>query len=505
MSSQIFEEEGNEPASGGMATSQQKIEKQARQLAYDTRYEVKKEIGDKQIAPTVMKQLLLRRLQRSSAAPNIKLRAKQMLLGEDYIGNVEDFASDTLANALFKVFVENNNTINPEEIELSYLKELNQDPNRKYKVRVTDKKTGNSYVRFATRDKISQLRLNPNISSVEMTEYGEPREGERKGGEQTAKAKAGKGLNNDGNLANNYPPYDKVTRGDVIAGATGKDQMGGKRKVKEEFLIDAANEDQNPTKITGKGVNNYAGKNPAVKIMPEDHTSERTNTGTTPRSVYAHYEAEGEIIAETGYSKFLNMLQEKKMTKAEKAKEKKLKAKYDKSGMKASMKKQYGERGEDVYFATIRKQAMKEEMGCDSEGKKSKSEGDDERALPTKINLFKNKLRAMGAKNPIVMAASYEPEGDVIDERRREDEGKPRPERDRAVEFVRSKNKGIMTRSGRTIAQHEADRGVPERDRSKEAEETTADRLAAKKRRAAAAKSSAERAEREEERRRRLA
>ena len=38
----------------------------------------------------------------------------------------------------------------------------------------------------------------------------------------------------DGNLANNYPPYDKVTRGDVIAGATGKDQMGGKRKVKEE-------------------------------------------------------------------------------------------------------------------------------------------------------------------------------------------------------------------------------------------------------------------------------
>jgi len=36
----------------------------------------------------------------------------------------------------------------------------------------------------------------------------------------------------DGNLANNYPPYDKVTRGDVIAGALGKDQMGGKKKKK---------------------------------------------------------------------------------------------------------------------------------------------------------------------------------------------------------------------------------------------------------------------------------
>lgn len=38
----------------------------------------------------------------------------------------------------------------------------------------------------------------------------------------------------DGNLANNAKPYDKVTRGDVIAGRLGKDEMGGKaKKVKE--------------------------------------------------------------------------------------------------------------------------------------------------------------------------------------------------------------------------------------------------------------------------------
>jgi hypothetical protein len=35
---------------------------------------------------------------------------------------------------------------------------------------------------------------------------------------------------NDGNLANNAKPYDKVTRGDVISGRLGKDEMGGKRK-----------------------------------------------------------------------------------------------------------------------------------------------------------------------------------------------------------------------------------------------------------------------------------
>lgn len=50
---------------------------------------------------------------------------------------------------------------------------------------------------------------------------------------------------------------------------------------------------------------------------------------------------------------------EEKMTAADKAKEKSLKKKYDPSGMKSSMKKQYGaEKGEKVYFAKIRKQAM---------------------------------------------------------------------------------------------------------------------------------------------------
>jgi len=38
---------------------------------------------------------------------------------------------------------------------------------------------------------------------------------------------------NDGNLANNAKPYNKVTRGDVIAGRLGKDEMGGKKKVAE--------------------------------------------------------------------------------------------------------------------------------------------------------------------------------------------------------------------------------------------------------------------------------
>ena len=47
------------------------------------------------------------------------------------------------------------------------------------------------------------------------------------------------------------------------------------------------------------------------------------------------------------------------MTAADKGEEKKLKGKYDKSGMKKNMQKQYGkDKGKSVYFATIRKKAM---------------------------------------------------------------------------------------------------------------------------------------------------
>ena len=56
-------------------------------------------------------------------------------------------------------------------------------------------------------------------------------------------------------------------------------------------------------------------------------------------------------------------VKEKKMSSSDKRREKKLKSKYDKSDMKNSMKKKYGDKkGEKVYFATIRKQAMAESV-----------------------------------------------------------------------------------------------------------------------------------------------
>ena len=58
----------------------------------------------------------------------------------------------------------------------------------KYKVRVKEKESGSSYIRFATREKISQLRSDPKIASVEMTDQGEAPEEK---GEKKAQAAGG--------------------------------------------------------------------------------------------------------------------------------------------------------------------------------------------------------------------------------------------------------------------------------------------------------------------------
>ena len=113
--------------------------------------------------------------------------------------------------------------------------DMTEDENRKYSVRVHDKAAGKTYYRKADRKTITKLRGTKNISSVEMSTYKTPADDEgddnsKKGKEKVTTQKEA----NDGNLANNYPPYDKVTRGDVIAGATGKDEMGGKNKKKKK-------------------------------------------------------------------------------------------------------------------------------------------------------------------------------------------------------------------------------------------------------------------------------
>ena len=107
-------------------------------------------------------------------------------LYEEY--TLQEMASDSLTNALKSVFIEG-----VEDLQEVDTKETQEGT--KYKVRVKDRASGSSYVRYATRAKIAELRANPNISSVELTDHGSTGEDDR--GERTAAAKGG-GKDHDG-------------------------------------------------------------------------------------------------------------------------------------------------------------------------------------------------------------------------------------------------------------------------------------------------------------------
>jgi hypothetical protein len=151
---------------------------------------------------------------------------------------------------------------------------------KKFKVRVKDKESGKSYVRYATREKINQLRSNPNISSVEMTGYGDPYEGERKKGKATAKVTAGKGLDPVGREdkdIDNDGDHDKsdkylLNRRQVRGAAIDK-----KKDVKEAFsnwrndlreVLDSE-DSENQKQIKEKKVNNKIVVNPELKESVE--------------------------------------------------------------------------------------------------------------------------------------------------------------------------------------------------------------------------------------------
>jgi len=97
---------------------------------------------------------------------------------------LQEMASDALTKALYNVFVSGGT--GAEDIQEVDTKETQEGT--KYKVRVQDKASGSSYTRYATREKIAQLRANPNISSVELSDYGSDEDSD---GQRTAAAKRG--------------------------------------------------------------------------------------------------------------------------------------------------------------------------------------------------------------------------------------------------------------------------------------------------------------------------
>ena len=213
---------------------------------------------------------------------------------------------------------------------------------KKYKVRVIDEKSGKSYVRYANREKITALRAKG--LKVEMTEHGDPYEGTKREGKGKMDPVAKKPSDRDGDVNNDGKKdgTDKYiyNRRDAINAAIAK-----RKAVKEEFLVDGttSTEGQNTKKINPSNVDNY--KTGAVKVMPTTESA----------------------------SKLKELIEKKKSlcAKTEEGKD------CDVHGMKACPD-------------TV------------EEGKKEKEEiTAGERA--TYRTLLKNKLRAMGMKNPLIM------------------------------------------------------------------------------------------------------
>jgi len=254
----------------GHAAGNTDVEKQASQLASDVKLKVKNKMGSHtDMNPAQVAQAYERQLASSPAPGPVKAIARKKLkIGVTEQYGISDLAKQSTVNALIKVFVEGVTV--EEEVE-----DIAEADEKKYWVVVTDKKTGNTYRRQATRAKIAELRSNPNIRRVEMTGY-HPKETDDKQGKKTSKVKAGKGLDpvgrEDADVNNNGISNDKSDKYLLKRrAAVGNAISSGKRTQKEEFIGEAKKAKKNSDQITGEGVNNSK----YINIKP---TMEQTET-----------------------------------------------------------------------------------------------------------------------------------------------------------------------------------------------------------------------------------
>lgn len=424
----------------GHAAGDTDIEKQASQLASDTKYKVKQRMGANvsRMAPAAVTKAYLAQLAKSPAPGPVKSLAQKKLSGgglkEEH--NIDGLASSTVANAMFKVFVEGIQEEEP-EIELSYLNKLLEDTDtKKYKIVVTDKKTGNQYRRMATREKIAELRANTNIQSVEISSYGEPIGAEKNSGEQTAAVKSGRGLakkdyDGDGKEESGAKEHAGAVHNAIQRKKGGVADGKDTSNVKEAVEAPVA-----PAKRPTKGQND-------AEIVSNE---EKGMDNTKLINVFPELK-----LKETAYGKFLEMIQEKTLTDAETKKTEEI---------AKALKPKYGKTSKTYAIATSVAKKVAEETESDTKKKDEKEV--DPRSIPTKINLLKNKLRSAGIKSPVFMMAAEE----TVDEARASEKrglGSPEDSRSfpgRKVQKERGEAGGRHWQSGGEGGSNN-ERGVP--------------------------------------------
>ena len=399
MSNKVFEEAPQTPQPSGGAVD--KVRKAARQLAYDTRYKVKSKFKDGQKAdPASLKRAYVQQLGSSSAPGPVKMLAKKMLIGEEY-DFVDVDVKSSLSNICAKVFVEGGGKIE-EEIEV-----IEEADDTKYTIRVKDKKTGREYLRKADRAKISELRSNPNISSVEITGRKDA-DTYDKTGQKTAKVKAGKGLdpvgkedsdiNNDGKV-NKTDSYLKNRR-EKIGSAIAKEEVIYEKEENGDKKIDVMKKGKNTVKINpslGESIRAELDLLKAQRIAEQDASMKQQEDEKKKEQLAAQQGKKDKMMK-------LRILQNK-MNAVRGGAE--IAASHELEGDTIAE----GE-GPRRYCPKGDKDETRDECKYggeywDENSKPAKAE--DPRSMPAKINLAKNKLRAMGLK------MSYDMEGDMVE------------------------------------------------------------------------------------------
>ena len=454
----------------GHAAGSNDVEKAASQLVSDIKYKVGLELknkgGDSHLNPAQVAQKYMEKLGASTSPGAVKALAKKKLSGglkEEY--NIDKLAQESVVNALNKVFVEGiEEPVAPNE----YLLQLEEIEEKKYKIRVTDKKTANTYVRMATRPKIAELRANPNISSVEMTSYGEPSESERTKGTQTAKTKSGKGLdpvgkedadvNNDGKVdkTDGYLKNRRKVRGAAIANeefigevAISKDANNKQIKpmppekknnvvinppsgtlvshnklkgnnIQEILDINATqqpNQQQTKKPQNTSAINSVLLAKQKVDVAQKELANKQRTAAQKDvdlQSLSASHELEGEIVSEEESDRLNDKARESGDWRSRSERPSPRGRRPSRAG-----DPRYGSVSDAEWKTSSHNpEKVKEGAECNSDDSK---EEEDPRSMKTKINLVKNKLRAMGLK------MSYEPEGSQIFEKKLPEKPKKRP------------------------------------------------------------------------------
>ena len=379
MDKNIFEEGPRR----GHAAGDTSIEQQASQLASDIKYKARakmKGTSGSNMSPGQVQQLYRSLLGSSTAPGAVKAIVKKKLFKEQVdpgIVPVSEHLKDSSSYVYGRVFSE------AEE--------------RKFVVKVVDKETGNTSYRKADRAKIAELRANSNIRSVEITGRKEPDDaykGDPKPNTSGGK-KAKKDYDGDGKIESGTAEY-----------MGSRDKAIKKAMAKEEFISDAKEEDKEDKKLDiMKGKNN-------IKINPSLGESIRAELDALKaKKVEEAMAAAKEMEKKKGPS------QEERQQLMNKDRMLKKKIMMQKQAMQ--MQKQgriplnYSEGSECAHNHEGEECPVHGEAKCPStpsaeKGSKKGSE-EDPRSMPTKINLAKNKLRAMGLR------MSYDMEGEMTE------------------------------------------------------------------------------------------